>query len=114
MNLNYIIFTFLILSPLVDSYFKTCKGEIKENLLNQEQTSPQEQAFEVLKIKCNTCHATKRKTDIFTKANMDSFAVDIHKQVFVKQKMPKGRKVKLTEEELETLERWLELTLAKK
>ena len=71
-------------------------------------------AFGVLRTKCNTCHATKRKTDVFTKANMDSFAVDIHKQVFVKQKMPKGRKVKLTEEELETLERWLELTLAKK
>lgn len=112
-SLNYIIFIFLVLSPLVDSPYETNEGKIKKNLVSLEQTSPQEQAFEVIKIKCNACHATKKRTDIFTRANMDSFAMDIQKQVFVKQKMPKGRKVKLTGEEMETLKYWLEETLAK-
>jgi len=71
------------------------------------QTAIKDEAFEVLKAKCNVCHATKKRTDIFTLKNMDSLAADIHKQVFVKQKMPKGRKVKLTNEEGELLEKWL-------
>lgn len=53
------------------------------------------------------CHATKKKTDIFKLANIDSLARDIQKQVFVKRKMPKGRKVKLTEEEMATLMEWV-------
>jgi len=64
-------------------------------------------AFTVLKAKCNVCHATKKRTDIFTLANMDSLAADIHKQVFIKKKMPKGRKVKLTDEERQLLQNWL-------
>ena len=92
----------------------TDSKRIEGNPMNPMQASSQDQAFEVLKIKCNVCHATKKKTDIFTKANMDYFAADIHKQVFVKQKMPKGRKVKLTDAEMRTLEHWLETTLSKR
>lgn len=74
-------------------------------IISQEDLKAQ--AFSVLRDKCNVCHATKKKTDIFTLGNMDSLAPDIHKQVFVKRKMPKGRKVKLTEEEMETLKEWV-------
>ena len=69
-------------------------------------------AFTTLKNKCNTCHATKKRTDIFTLENMDSLAPEIWKQVFVKKKMPKGRKIELTEVELKTLRNWLDITLA--
>lgn len=69
-------------------------------------------AFQVLATKCNICHATKKRTDIFTLENMDTLAPDIWKQVFVKKKMPKGRKVKLTENESKALRIWLDMTLA--
>lgn len=71
------------------------------------QDRTKDQAYAILNIKCNSCHATKKKTDIFTLENMDSRAPDIHEQVFEKRKMPKGRKVKLTEEERETLNVWV-------
>lgn len=76
------------------------------------QNAAKNQAFTVLVEKCNVCHATKKKTDIFTLDNMDSLAADIHKQVFVKRKMPKGRKIKLTESESRRLQIWLDTTLA--
>ncbi|WP_413979961.1 hypothetical protein [Maribacter sp. 2307UL18-2] len=76
----------------------------------QEQIKSQ--AFTVLRTKCNVCHATKKRTDIFTISNMDSLAADIQKQVFVKKKMPKGRKIKLTEKETQNLRHWLDATLS--
>ena len=69
-------------------------------------------AFEVLREKCNACHATKKRTDIFTMENMNALARDINTQVFIKKKMPKGRKVKLTEKESKSLRIWLDVTLA--
>ena len=75
------------------------------------QEDPKDIAFTVLRNKCNVCHATKKRTDIFTLDNMDSLAIDIHKQVFVKKKMPKGRKVILTTEEQQILEQWLSMVI---
>lgn len=77
------------------------------------QTDAKAEAFSVLTEKCNVCHATKKRTDIFTSENMDSLAADIHKQVFVKRKMPKGKKIKLTENESQALQQWLALVLKK-
>ncbi len=68
-------------------------------------------AFEVLQEKCNFCHAAKKRTDIFTLNNMDSLAFEVNKQVFVKKKMPKGKKTKLSEEESKALKDWLDKTL---
>ncbi len=70
----------------------------------------QNNAFQVLVLKCNVCHATKKRQDIFTLENMDSLSESIHKQVFIKKKMPKGKKIKLTYEELKALREWLDLT----
>jgi len=64
-------------------------------------------AFEVLKSKCNLCHRKKNPSRVFSLKNMDKNAKRIYKQVFVFQRMPKGDKVKLTGEELETLKHWL-------
>lgn len=77
--------------------------------------SPQEDAktlaFKVLALQCNVCHATKKKQDIFTLENMDSLASSIKKQVFIKKKMPKGRKNKLSEQESIALKNWLDIVL---
>lgn len=81
---------------------------LKENL---NQINIKTEAYTVLINKCNVCHATKKRTDIFTIENMDSLAFDIHKQVFIKKKMPKGKKVKLTDEEIQSLKNWLDTIL---
>lgn len=64
-------------------------------------------AFEVLESKCNVCHRRKNPFRVFKLKNMDKNAPRIYKQVFVFQRMPKGDKIKLTHEELETLKHWL-------
>lgn len=63
--------------------------------------------FEILKTKCNVCHRKKNPFRVFSLKNMDKNAKRIYKQVFVFQRMPKGDKVKLTDEDLETLKHWL-------
>ncbi len=74
---------------------------------NTQQELVKEKAFEVLKQKCNTCHATRKRVSIFTFENMDSLSTSIKEQVFNKQKMPKGRKNALSEREKEQLKHWL-------
>ena len=93
---------------LVDESEQFLKGQFSH------QDDIRVKAFTVLQEKCNICHSTKKKADIFTLVNMDSLAPDIHKQVFVKRKMPKGRKVKLTEAETQHLKVWLAAVLDKK
>lgn len=84
---------------------------IENSLINLKPTPPQddlrEKAFGILREKCNTCHATKKRAEVFTKENMSALAPEIYEQVFVKRKMPKGRKIKLTETETLLLERWI-------
>lgn len=79
--------------------------------ITASQDTPKNKAFNVLISKCNVCHATKKKQDIFTLENMDSFAIAINKQVFIKGKMPKGKKNKLSQEESIALQDWLYIIL---
>lgn len=74
--------------------------------------TPQEEplkksAFTILRNNCNSCHAEKRKVTVFTFANMDRYSNAINQQVFIRRKMPKGRKNKLKEKEEETLKKWI-------
>lgn len=64
-------------------------------------------AFNIIKVNCNSCHAVKRKTTVFTLENIDSYASIINQQVFIKKRMPKGRKNRLTKVEEETLHKWI-------
>lgn len=66
-----------------------------------------EAAFQILKNKCNVCHRRQNPFKIFTLRNMDKNAVKINEQVFVKRRMPKGDKIRLTEAEYRTLKTWL-------
>jgi len=75
-----------------------------------QKNTTKEEAFKVLQTKCNVCHATKKRVTIFTYENMDSLANEINKQVFIKKKMPKGRKIKLTTSEEENLILWVKET----
>jgi len=38
---------------------------------------------------------------------MNSWASDIHKQVFIKKRMPKGREIKLSTQEYQDLLTWI-------
>ncbi len=39
---------------------------------------------------------------------MDKHAPKIHQQVFIKRRMPKGDNIKLTDQEYQTLQHWLQ------
>lgn len=65
-----------------------------------------EKVFQILERKCNVCHRKRNKRRIFTKENMGTWANDIYKQVFVKKRMPKGKKIKLSANEYQELLTW--------
>lgn len=70
-------------------------------------TREKELAFEVLKLKCNSCHDTRNRKKLFTPSNMDGHAPAIHRQVFIKKRMPKKGGTPLTELEKQVLLTWL-------
>lgn len=88
--MKYLIF--FVLASLVSS-LSTNLTKLELQNIDEQQTSLKQKAFIVLKNKCNTCHATKRRVDIFTISNMDSLKFEINNQVFIKRKMPKGKKI---------------------
>ncbi|MFT4758417.1 MAG: putative membrane protein [Paraglaciecola sp.] len=71
-----------------------------------ENSSNNPPVLTILEEKCNVCHQ-KKKSVVFTEGNMETWAAKIHKQVFVKNRMPKGKKFPLTIEEYDILESWL-------
>ena len=42
-----------------------------------------EKAYQILNNKCNVCHIKRNKGKIFTKENMDTWANDTYKKVFM-------------------------------
>lgn len=84
-------------------------SEQKEVLSNKsfQETDLRVEAHKILVTKCNDCHQNKNRYNVYTLENMDSFGVDIYKQVFIKKRMPKGKKNNLTQEEYDQLEEWL-------
>lgn len=66
-------------------------------------------AFEILKVRCNTCHITQNPGKVFTLENMDGFAKRINRQVFFFKRMPKGRerRKEMKAEEYQTLKNWI-------
>ncbi len=97
-----LIFLIGMYSLIWNKEFYTSKGF-------SEQERVKNQAFKVLQTKCNLCHSTKKRVDVFTFQNMDSLATDINQQVFIKRKMPKGRKFNLTAVEEQALKDWIVL-----
>jgi uncharacterized membrane protein len=69
-----------------------------------------EKAFQILDDKCVVCHRKRNKRRIFNKENMNTWANDIYEQVFVKKRMPKGKKIKLSSNEYQELLTWISST----
>lgn len=69
-----------------------------------------ENALQILDNKCNVCHRKRNKKRVFTSENMDTWANDIYKQVFIRKRMPKGNKIKLTAKEYQELLTWITST----
>lgn len=67
-------------------------------------------AFQILENKCNVCQKKRNKRRVFTLENMNTWANDINKQVFIKKRMPKGKKIKLTSQEYQDLLTWTSST----
>jgi len=78
------------------------------NRVGDPESELKEKAFEILKTKCNICHRKKNPFKIFSKKNMDRRASKIYKQVFIKQRMPKGDEIQLTDEEYRVLDAWIQ------
>ncbi|AXT60076.1 hypothetical protein D1816_06820 [Aquimarina sp. AD10] len=79
---------------------------VKRNVADSITTK----SFQILDNKCNVCHAKRNRRRLFTLENMNSWADDVYKQVFVKKRMPKGKKIKLTSEEYQNLLNWITST----
>ncbi len=67
-------------------------------------------AFQILENKCNVCHYKRNQRRVFTRENMNAWSNDIYRQVFVKKRMPKGKKIKLTPQEYQQLLTWITST----
>lgn len=72
--------------------------------------NPRENAFQILDNKCNVCHHKRNKRLVFTTENMNTWANDIEKQVFIKKRMPKGKNITLTSNEYQELLTWISST----
>ena len=75
--------------------------------ISNQNSEQKIKAFKVLKEKCNVCHIQKNRNRVFTLDNMNKNGKRIHRQVFVWKRMPKGKNIKLTEEEYQLLKDWL-------
>lgn len=69
--------------------------------------STRSKAFQVLVQKCNVCHVKQNQNKIFSTQNMDDWADEIYDQVFIRKKMPRGKKYKLTDQEYRNLHNWI-------
>ena len=100
--LSFTGLTFLTINPFKTKSFANLNGYSAYS-----QSTPKTEAFKILENKCNVCHVKRNRSKIFTQDNMNLFAYDIHSQVFVKKRMPKGKKIELTNAEFITLKNWL-------
>lgn len=86
---------------LVKEYQPTAYTEIT----NANPTK--DKAFVILTNKCNVCHEKRNRRRVFTQSTMYAWSQDVYKQVFIKKRMPKGKKIKLTSEEYQDLITWI-------
>lgn len=100
MNLRRIFFIFIMYLLASQLLAQQSKNEVLKG-----------NALILLEQKCNVCHLLDYPRNVFTMENMNSFSKKIYKQVFVKNKMPKGDSIRLSDSERTTLISWLETQL---
>ena len=93
----------------VDSYNsnEATNESIEQHSSIDLDKSCKDKAYKILESKCNICHRKRNRRRVFTKENMDTWANDIYKQVFIKKRMPSGKKVKLSPDEYQDLLTWI-------
>lgn len=101
------IFISLLNTQTVSKQNKNYKSYSEISTVLKKDISLKEKAFKILKNKCNVCHKRKNPFMIFKLKNIDKRSKKIYNQVFVKKRMPKGTKIKLTTKEYETLLTWI-------
>lgn len=91
--------------------FSASQTEVLQDLEKITKTdSVKESAFQILSNKCNECHVKRNRKRLFTKNNMDNWADDVYNQVFIKRRMPKGNKIKLSAQDYQNLLTWISST----
>jgi uncharacterized membrane protein len=110
-ELSMVIVTALSLNS-ADAYqsIEADKRQNESAVLMPPGEFAKEKALKILDNKCNVCHRKRNKRRVFTAENMDTWANDIYKQVFVKKRMPKGKKIKLNTNEYPELLTWISTT----
>ena len=91
---------------LVIAFSNSSATQVRLPLTNESE-SLAEQAFQVLKSKCNSCHRRQNPFMVFNEKNMSRRASKIYKAVFLERSMPKGDEVTLTQDEFTILNKWL-------
>ncbi|WP_271783765.1 hypothetical protein [Aquimarina algiphila] len=95
---------------------QSSKREQRQNFVYTKSTysaagdSIELRAYKILTNKCNVCHVERNRRRVFTKENMNPWAADVYKQTFIKKRMPKGKKIKLTNQEYQELLTWITST----
>ncbi|HDZ13513.1 hypothetical protein LCGC14_1127530 [marine sediment metagenome] len=100
----------IILSFLAEQHPKTDLAQSyvpAKSMYTVAEDSIQLRAYKILSNKCNVCQEKHNRRRVFTDENMNPWANDIYKQVFIKKRMPKGKKIKLTNEEYQELLKWI-------
>ena len=112
-KLIVILFLVEVLLPIISPPLSGQPTEREAPQLNlphaysQVGTDMEEAVLAILDAKCNVCHKRQNPFRVFKSKNLDKNAPKIKEQVFVKKRMPKGDEIKLTEQELNTLNTWL-------
>ena len=94
---------------MLSSAFSTATDVSKEGIIRLMASNDQLQkdALNILETKCNVCHKKQHPFMVFKEKNISKRASNIYNMVFVERRMPRGNDIKLTNEEYNTLEKWL-------
>ena len=112
MKLSFIILTglgILLIGPLGHHVFDPSPVQPKPDIeiIHHPSLELKKAAFKILDTRCNVCHRRQNPFMLFKEKNMAKRAKKIYQMVFVEQRMPKGDDIKLTQDEYDTLEKWL-------
>jgi uncharacterized membrane protein len=93
---------------LIISFFLTANSNISktDSFSKKIELHNDSIVMAIFQTKCNICHLKKKQT-IFSVSNLHSNLNKINEQVFIKKRMPKGKKYTLTEVEYEIIGNWI-------
>jgi uncharacterized membrane protein len=100
-----ILITWLIINSSLSTAQETTKLQFEMTHISNEELK--HSAFQILDTKCNVCHRKQNPFMLFKESNMTKKAKKIYQVVFIEQRMPKGKDVRLSKHEYLILKKWL-------